>query len=96
MRSLKAGGASKADVAPEVTILLELKQKLAVAQGSPLESKTKKGKANNAAPALPAKTSDAQDANNPEAERLQALVTAQVRGACRKNFLLAVKYFFYL
>uniref|UniRef100_A0A6A7G2X2 Methionine--tRNA ligase, cytoplasmic n=1 Tax=Hirondellea gigas TaxID=1518452 RepID=A0A6A7G2X2_9CRUS len=45
VRSLKAGGASKADVGPEVTVLLELKQQLALSQGVGNKAAAADGKA---------------------------------------------------
>ncbi|KAF2347170.1 Methionyl-tRNA synthetase, partial [Trinorchestia longiramus] len=44
VRALKAGGASKADIAADVAVLLQLKQQLALAQGLPAQPQAKNKK----------------------------------------------------
>ena len=79
MRSLKAGGASKGDVAPEVATLLTLKQQLAQAQGAPAaepSAGSKKKKAGQQQP-IPSTNGAPATADQAEVGRLQALVTEQ-------------------
>ena len=91
VRALKTSGATKETVTPEVTILLNLKQQLAAAQGIDAaagdKKKNKKGGAavggkenvKQSTPAAPASAQSSTPADEAEVSRLQALVTQQVR-----------------
>ena len=90
MRSLKAGGASKGDVASEVATLLTLKQQLEQAQGALAaepSAGSKKKKAGQQPP-VPSTNEAPATADQAEVDRLQNLVSQQV---C---FLFVFAYFF--
>ena len=88
---MKAGGSSKADVAPEVSALLALKQQLAVAQGAPAALQSNK-KSKPSAPKVEAVTQvngTPAKVDQAEVDRLQALVTEQVSCSDTGNVMLA-------